>query len=370
MKLRREFIAAILASAAIALSIATLPAAETFAGVSLKITDEEAPAGGLVQMKVFVTEAKPISTAKGRVLFSGLASVDGIAIHSPGRDAYGVAVVRAGELAASVVSPSVTFGMSPDLPVLTMTGHVAAAATTGTVFPFDIDPAAAAFRDRTGVVYPTLIQNGSLDVANVLTISDVRPGSADLPAGATVSITGSGFTPEARVRFGEVSLSQVHVISPSRIDVVLGSPARMHGMRIRIENKQGPRITYYSYQRTSRNGTSSQSVLRDAMPLFPPVSVRSATITVGAGVTGLALQNLQSSTATIIADLLASDGVTRLATVTLSVPSSGFIVQEISEVFHMSYFPGSIVRISSATPIQAMGVAVDAAGSATPLLAR
>src|SRR5215475_3826361 len=148
MKLRREFIAAILASAAIALSIATLPAAETFAGVSLKISDEEAPAGGLVQMKILVTEAKPISTARGRFLFSGLSSVDGIAIHSPNRDAYGVAVVRAGELSASVVSPSVTFGMNPDGPVLTMTGSVAANAASGTVFRFDIDPAAAAFRDR------------------------------------------------------------------------------------------------------------------------------------------------------------------------------------------------------------------------------
>ncbi len=160
MQLRQDFITAILASGAIALSIATLPAAEIFAGVSLKIADEEAPAGGMVQMKVLVTEAKPISTATGRFLFDGLENVDGIAINSPGRDAYGVAVLRAGELSTSVVSPSVTFGMNPDYPVLTMSGRVAANATSGTAFRFDIDPAAAQFRDRTGAVYPTLIQNG------------------------------------------------------------------------------------------------------------------------------------------------------------------------------------------------------------------
>jgi hypothetical protein len=370
MALRRDFVAAILASAAIALSTATLPGAENFAGVSLKIDDEQAPAGGMVQMKVLVTEAKPISTASGRVLFSGLDSVDGIAINSPGRDAYGVAVLRAGELSASVVSPGVTFGMNPDYPVLTMAGRVAANAVNGTAFHFDLDPAAFQFRDGAGVVYPMLIQNGVLDVANVLSISDVSPGSADLPAGSTVSITGTGFTSETRVRFGSVSLSQVRVISPSRVDVVLGGAASMHGMRIRIENKRGPRIEYFSYQRTSRSGTSNHPVLHDTMPLFPPVSRRSAAITIGGGATGLALQNLESSTATVRADLFASDGVRRLATVSVSVPSRRFFVQEISEVFQMSYVPGSIVRITSATPIQVMGVSVDTAGRATPLLPR
>jgi hypothetical protein len=373
MQLRRESVAAILASAALAmstLSIATLPAAEIFAGVSLKIGDEQAPAGATVQMKIMVTEAKPISTARGRVVFSGFDSVDGIAINSPGRDAYGVAVVRAGELSASVVSPRATFGMNPDYPVITVRGRVAANAASGTVFPLDIDPAATAFQDGTGAVYPTLVQNGSLGVANVLSVSDVRPGGADLPAGSIVSIFGSGFAPDVRVRFGTVSLSAVRVISSSRIDVVLAGPASMHGMRIRVENKRGPRITYFSYQPTSRSGVSNHPVLQAAMPLFPPVSARNATITAAAGVTGLALQNLQSSTATVTADLFAADGVRRLATARVSVSSNRFLLQELSEVFQMSYVAGSIVKISSATPIQAMGVSVDASGRATPILPR
>jgi hypothetical protein len=191
-----------------------------------------------------------------------------------------------------------------------------------------------------------------------------------LPAGSIVSIFGSGFAPDVRVRFREVALSQVRVISSSRIDVVLAGPASMHGMRIRVENKRGPRIEYFSYQPTSRSGVSNHAVLQATMPLFPPVSVRSATITAAGGATGLALQNLQSSTATVTADLFASDGVSRLATVRVSVPSNRFLVQELSEVFQMSYGAGSIVKISSATPIQAMGVSVDASGRATPILAR
>ena len=109
-------------------------------------------------------------------------------------------------------------------------------------------------------------------------------------------------------------------------------------------------------------------VLRDTMPLFPPVSVRSAILAAGGGATGLALQNLQSTTATVTADLFASDGVRRLATVRLTVPPNRFVVQELSEVFQMSYVPGSIVRVASATPFQAMGVSVDPAGHASPLL--
>ena len=145
-----------------------------------------------------MTEAKPISTARARFIFNGLDRVDGIAINSAGRDAYGVAVLSGVELAASVISPRVTFGTNPTIPVLTVTGRVAATAATARI-PLGYRRRGGAVPDGTSVVYPTLISHGVLTVADVLSISDVRPGAATA-AGSIVSITGRGLSSETRVR--------------------------------------------------------------------------------------------------------------------------------------------------------------------------
>ena len=51
--------------------------------------------------------------------------------------------------------------------------------------------------------------------------------------------------------------ANVRYLDSTRMQVVLGSAARMHGMRIRAENKDGAKTTYFSYQRTSRQGASA-----------------------------------------------------------------------------------------------------------------
>ena len=66
------------------------PAPGVFPGVSLKIANEQVPPGGIAQVKLFVTEPRPISTAGGRFGFDGFDSIEGVALMSPGGDAMGV----------------------------------------------------------------------------------------------------------------------------------------------------------------------------------------------------------------------------------------------------------------------------------------
>src|SRR5688572_32902062 len=92
-------------------------------GLSVKVSQETAPPGGMVQMKVRTTEGTPISTGKAFFSFRGLASVDGISLVSPSDDAVGVAVVDGTDVAVSLVSSSSAF-VTGEYPLLTVTGRV------------------------------------------------------------------------------------------------------------------------------------------------------------------------------------------------------------------------------------------------------
>ena len=348
----------------------TLPAATQSANVFLKVSDESAPRGAIVQMKLFVTEPTPISTGFGDLPFEALDAIAGIAMMSPGDDTLGVAVVGATGIHVAVASSNATFGMSSERPVVTVSGRVPMQMSDGSIIQFNLDPSALDLRNASGGLYPVVVEaGGSLRAAQGLSIGDVRPGSAELPAGSVVTIYGTGFLCDTEIRLGEARVSPSRYISSSQIEVVLPAPARMHGMRIRARNRRGSWAIYYSYQRTYQTVASQHAVLRHAMPLFPPSSSLNATVDLAGASAGLAIQNIHAQTAAVTADLLTANGQ-RLASVQLYVPANQFIVREISELFQMGYSPSFIVRVSATKPIQVMGISVNAAGDATPLRPR
>jgi hypothetical protein len=354
-----------LAASIVAASATALASDAAFTGISLKVSEEIVPPGGMAQMKVLVTEPKPISTGRGRI--SSFRSTSGIAIGSPADDTFGVAVLEGDELVVSVRSRSATFGMgADDYPVLTIAGRVPATTPIGTRVPFRIDGTGFVLRDPKGAIYPIEAKDGSYTVARGVSIDDVRPGSANLPKGAVVTLLGTGFVRGTEIKFNEVKLAATRFISSSRIDVVLAQPARMHGLRIRARNPNGARTEYYSYQRTTRSGRSLFPVLRTAVPLLPSRTVTSAVVKTIGTTTGLALQNIGSQGAAADLELLAPSG-RRLALVRVNVPAKQYVLREISELFGMSYPSGASVRVRATRPVQVMGVAVDGT-RATPLL--
>ena len=340
-----------------------------FAGVSLKIGNETVEPGGIVQVKLFVTEPKPISTAGGRVRVNGFSSFEGIALMSPAGDTLGVAVVRGTELTLSILSPSATFGTNPDYPVVTVAGRVAATTPMGSMFPLEIDVASLQLTDASGAVYPTHANDGLLEIAANVGVDDVTPGSAVVPEGGVVTIVGRGFLPSTRVKFKEMLLSDVAYVDASHIQVSVAQPTRMHGQGIRIVNRDGAETNYFSYQRTARQGTSIHPTLRATVPIFSDTEYTDTFVDVDGATTGLALQNRQPVPALVAAELIDANGRLRAAGAVMVRPGR-FVLAELSELFGVAYSPSQVIRVRALGPIQVMGVAVDAAGNASPIRPR
>jgi hypothetical protein len=346
---------------------ATGPLAQDESGVSLRISQEFIPPGGIAQIKVDVTEPKPISTGGGRFSFSTLRAFDGIALGSPANDTYGVAVVHDGDIDVTVVSTSASFGTATDdYPMLTVDARVDPSLPFGVRLPVTADPAAISLLDPGGAVYETEIKNGFVRTARGLSIDDVIPGSANLPKGSVVTILGTGFTNRTEIKLNDTKLAATKFISSTRIDVVLGSAARMHGLRIRAENPSGRRIEYFSYQRTTRLSPSVMPVFQDAVPLFPDTAAAHASVSLSGANRGLALQNIASDLADVQVLLRSAQG-TLLASLNLSLPRNKYIVQEITELFQMDVPAGAYAEVSASAPVQIMGIRVEA-GKATPVV--
>jgi hypothetical protein len=345
-----------------------------FAGLSLSVSNEVAPAGSLAQMKVLLTEPQPIPTGGGRFNLSAFSSISGIAVMGPTPDVNGVAVVRGSTVTISVLSPSGTYGTTgAGYPILTVAGRVNAAAAPGTVFPISFD--ATQFLNLTGTAYPVESKPGTLTVGTGVAIGDVLPGSAVVPVGGIVRILGANFLPNTTIKFATGNISQLRYISPNEIDAVAATSLTMHGMQIKAQNPDKSQSTYYSYQRTYPVSLSSDPLMQFVMPLFSPVSVTTASFSLPAPppdlVTtyGVALQNLGTTDASSTVELLDATG-NPVAVFTLTVAPSHYIVRELGELF--GFVPAGVsgVRVTSSTPIEVMGVLADELfGNATPILA-
>ncbi len=351
-----------------------------FAGLSLRIRDESGPAGSIVQVKVDVTEPKPISSGKGKVKVKGIATVAGIALMNEHQDTYGVAMVNGDELTFNITSPSGVFGTPADYPILGIAGTVDQSAPNGQSFPLTIDASGLGFTGPNGTVYATEITNGRLTVANGVTIGDVKPGSSAVPAGGVVHLYGTNFTPNTRIQFNEADIREQRFINSRQIDIVVGSRTEMHGMRIRARNDEKDdksEATYFSYERTTASGTSNDSLLRAAVPLFAPIEYTTATVTLPTRVarrhraagpsrpsapqsnitSAIALQNLNPSSADAIVELLDAQGNV-YAVNTIAIGAGRYWVREIGEIFGI-VTPPAAVRVRSTTPLQVLGLTAD-----------
>ena len=354
------------AAAAIALEAKIIP-------LSVKVPDEIAPPGGMAQMKVRITEPKPISTGDALLSFRAFASIDGIAMAGPDSDAAGVARVVGTDVALTFVSPSGSLVTDGDYPLVTVTGRVPDSAPLGAKFPFLLSADTIRLFDPSGAAYAIVVQPGSLVVGHDISITDVVPGGADVPAGGVVSIYGMNFHPEIDVRFGHVALvAQVRYIDSTRVDVVLAQPVRMHGMRIRAQNPDGTRLVYFSYQRTTEATPSAHPLLRHAVPLFPSGQVQQALVqfpsVAGRLASGIALQNIGPEQATVILEMTGSGSGGGQAAAVVTLPTNQRLVRDASELFGFPCNTSCAVTVRSTNPIGIMGIVVEQAGTLRPVL--
>jgi hypothetical protein len=117
--------------------------------LTLQVSNETAPPGALVQIKVFLTAAAPVSTGSIAIdldpaVFGDIA---GIAVFSANGDAMGYANVKGQHADAYFSSASNGIGLLPGLPVFTISVPVLGNATPGVTTSVTLDPGGSTWQD-------------------------------------------------------------------------------------------------------------------------------------------------------------------------------------------------------------------------------
>jgi hypothetical protein len=355
------------------------PAPTPFPGVSLSVQNSTIPPGGLFQFQLMLTEPKPIGNGSTRphALSAAVGPVRGIALNDRVGVTAGVAVVSNSGIQVTTTSPLASFGTDPntDYPILTMTFPVLPNAVVGSQFPIGIDPANTFFLDPSGQPYPQEIRDGRLTIGGTLSISDIIPGGGLQSAGTHIRVIGSGFNPESQVSMEGVALARGNFsfVSPTEMDVVLPVAVQLDGVRFRVRNKGGAVVNYFSYMRTQPVGTSLNALVAECYPLFSRQTYTSALLNwnhSGTTFTALALQNPGNVAGEATVEVL-SGGNQVLGSTTIPLPAVSKITRDLAELFPQGANAAVAVRITSAQPIQVLGLlGDDATGNVVPVLAK
>ena len=362
----RGFAATVLVLAPVFPAIAAT--ADATNDLALKIPNESAPPGGWFQMKVKVTEPKPIIISSAAM--SSPFAVQGIVL--PGSpDAGGAAVLGPSGLVLRTISPSGTMGMSLAAPIIAVTFAVPAGMPVGAKAQLVLDPAASSFLAPLGVYVPD-VKQGMFTAGGTLSIGDIIPGGGFLPAGSAITVTGMGFQPGALVEVDGIDIVSATLIDSTRIDAVIAAAAQLDGRRVSVRNPDGTRAAYFSYLRARALGESARPLLLATETVFPVLPFSGAIFPVPAVAAGtffaVAAQNPGPATSQVTIALQSPAGV--VASTTFSMPPRTEISREISEFLTgVSPHAGQAVAVTASAPVQLLGLVADTdAGSVTPVL--
>src|SRR5262249_27392583 len=147
--------------------------------LSFRMRDESAPAGSLVQLKIWTTEATPISGGRPRFTFAPAfsARVAGVGMFAGGGELAGGAYGHANHLVISYVT---TAPMTGDYPVLAVSLPVRPDLTEGDSAVVSLD--ASSLWNVNGLLCPTKTRAANVTVGGTLAITDVVPGEGRFPA--------------------------------------------------------------------------------------------------------------------------------------------------------------------------------------------
>jgi hypothetical protein len=332
-------------------------------GVELRVSQEVANPGGIAQIKVSLTEPKPIST--GLFGMSGdFGELMGVSLFDSTNSTYGLAWPAPGGLRVVTSSPLSTLGVSAvGYPILTLTVRVPATTIVGTTLPVHLNPSLLRLFDPLGDPYPTKVIDGSITVRPAAAVEDVRPGSDIVPAGGTISILGRNFTPDVRITVSDASTQRPVLISPTQFDVDVKDPVDMHSREIRLRSST-ERSSYFSYQRTTVAFVSSVPVLTTLEPLFPGAGATEASVEFPAApastIQALLVKNAHLAPVTLsVSRTSAGEDAEWAAPVTL--PAASRFALSLSEIFGTPCLDTCVVTATATASVHTMGVVVDEA---------
>ena len=344
---------------------------ETFNGVSLKTSSELIPVGGVLQVKLFLTEPKPIIKGSNRLLISQsfVGGLRGAYMYDPSGTTSGVAVLDQNGIRVSFTSPLGQLGTGDsDDPLLTLALQLRNDVRVGQKTPLSLDLGSSFFTDPQGHPYPQEQKAGQLTIGGALSVSNVVPGGGLVQAGQKVTVTGTGFDRDTRLQINEVALRSYKVIDSTRIEAILDKPAVLDSRRVRVRTKTAE-TTYYSYLRTTRVGLSSRKLLQASEPIFAGKTFRTGSLTVKQNsfqFTGLALQN-QSNVAVTVTMQLYTRQNALIATKQTVLPAASKSVADVLEIFSMAQ-TDNYIKVSTSAPMQMLGLlGDDSAGVVAPV---
>lgn len=338
------------------------------------IGSESAAPGGMVQMKVAISEPKPITSGTTQLTFDPtlFSSVDGIALMNSTGNVSGAAVENGTDVSIRFTSGGGMINVTPGYPILTIAATVRPDAVRGQKGVLTLNAAGSWFQDLFGQPYPQNVSPGQFTVDTVPTISNVEPGGRTVPAGSVVTIFGTGFGPQTRVQFENATVVSTSVVSSNEVQVTLAQTVSMAGQKIQIDNN-GPTTVYYSYLRATPTSQSNIDLLRRTVPVFSNIAALGGRFQAAlpahgrATFAGLALQNPNADAAHVTLQLLSISGEQIAATEMTLAPETR-ITAGVSEFFPDASAPmGSYVRFSSTLPVQSVGLLGDeGAGTVVP----
>ena len=330
---------------------------------TIRVTDEVAPAGGMVQMKVLLTSPMPITSGGMYMDMSAIdfSSIEGIALFNAAGDVNGAAVVDGGKVSMRLISPHGTFGATIDYPIMTVAMRLKSTLQNGQSWPVALGTASF-WQDALGLSQPVELKPGSITVGGSVSITNVLPGGGILPPGGTIRVLGMGFSTGTKITTSPLRADQVIYVSPTEMRVVIKTGGLLDGLKIIVQNPDKSSDTYFSYLRGVPVGTSNRLLLEHTVPAFSINTMYDGQLpsTISPMVnpdffTGLALQNSTGTDASITVEAHAADG-TLTASTTIALPAGGRISREASELFGAVLPTGAYMRVKSAVPVQAMGL--------------
>src|SRR5262245_12484544 len=252
-------------------------------GLTLRIPDEAAPAGGMVQMKVLTTEVTPISGGRpGFGYDAGFFNpAAGFGIMAPSGEIAGAAIVEGARVQVIYGGTSL---FTANYPVLTIVLPIRPDLAPGTTTAFSLDPTSTwNFADQGPTV--ATISPAKVTVAGTISIDDVVPGEGVWPAGTVVSVRGRGFDAKTSLQVNDAGVKITRLVSPTEMQFVLSRPTQIRGLRITASGSNS--VTYYAYMRGVTKVVSSRTLLAKVEPIFSVAPRARATIATALPVCGL-----------------------------------------------------------------------------------
>ncbi|MBN8731383.1 MAG: hypothetical protein J0L64_12635 [Acidobacteria bacterium] len=340
--------------------------------IGLRVSEEVAPAGSVAQIKVSVTEPKPIIHGNMAMDMDFSFDLLGIALYSSRGTVSGIAYRKQGGLQVRFNDPSATLGMEPDYPVLTIAVGVPRNAVPGARMPVSVNLDTSQWISPLGLPYAEESKPGSVSVGGSVAVNNVVPGGGRIAAGESFRILGTGFQPDVRVDLEYVEDLETRFVNSGEILMTARTAFDLDGKRIRVRQRNQPNVFYYSYLRGERRTASTLPLLEQSEPIFP---MRSTAAAIGVypflrpnQVAGIALQNPNRTAATVTVSAL-SPFLKPIASATVTLAPGEEFVKSLPELMTVPPGCGAFLRIYSSLPVQYIPLVADpAAGEIQPLM--